>query len=101
MHHRDVKSVSVHGGRFFLLPPQPAETSPGMGALKWEHRPFHLPTFSLSAPLLATVLERGWEEKGEGEERPPRKADGDGAVLIGGEPGSISELGRRVQTVKQ
>lgn len=54
MHHRDVKSASVHGGRF--LPSQLAETSPGTGALKWEHRPFHLPPFSLSAPLLVRVL---------------------------------------------
>lgn len=51
----------------FFLPLQPAETSPGTGALKWERRPLHLPPFSLSAPLLA----REWEEKGEGRERPP------------------------------
>lgn len=81
MHHRDVKSASVHSGQF--LPTQPAEMSPGMGALKWERRPFHLPPFSLSAPLLARVLGREWEEEGEGRERPPRKADRDGAVLIG------------------
>lgn len=50
------------------MPPQPAETSPWTGALKWEHRPFHLPPFNLSAPLLAGVLVREWEEKGEGRE---------------------------------
>lgn len=60
------------------MPPQPAETSPETRALKWEHTPFHIPPFSLSAPLLARVLVREWEEKGEGR----READGDGAVLI-------------------
>ena len=65
------------------MPPQTAETSRGTGALKWEHRPFHLPPFSLSAPLLARVLVREWEEKGEGREHPLREADGDGVVLIG------------------
>lgn len=60
--------------------------SAGVGAL-------HLPPFSLSAPLLARVLGREWEETGESRERPQRKAeDRDGVALIGGQPESISEL---------
>lgn len=76
MHHRDVKSASVHGGQ--SLPTQLAT-----GALKWERRPFHLPPFSLSAPLLARVFGRERGRKGEGKECPLEAADRDGAVLIG------------------
>ena len=53
-----------------------------MGALKWERRPFPLPPFSLSAPLLARVLGREWEEE-EGSVLRERETDRDGAVLIG------------------
>lgn len=79
--------------------PQPAETSPGMGALKWEHRPFHLPPFSLSAPLLARVLVSEWEKKKEGREHPLREADRDGTVSVvvrtreGHRPGKQCEIG--------
>ncbi|TNN81181.1 hypothetical protein EYF80_008515 [Liparis tanakae] len=50
------------------------------------------------APLLARVLVREWEEKGEGGERPLRKAGGDGVVLIGCEHshGSAGTLNREL-----
>lgn len=70
----------MHSGWF--LPLQSAETS-WEGALKWEHRPFHLPPSSLSSLLLARVLVREWEEKGKDRDRPLREADRDVAVLIG------------------
>lgn len=60
------------------MPPQHA----GMGALKWERRPFHLPAFSLSAPLLARILAREWEEKEERREHPTGEADRDGTMSI-------------------
>lgn len=80
MHHLDVKFASVHGCH--LVPPPPAKTRFGAKALTWEKRVFHRPPFSLSAPLLARILGREWEENEEGRER-PRAPDRDGAVLKG------------------
>lgn len=66
MHHHHVKPASL------CTAGVSAETSPGIGALKWERRPSHRLPFSLSAPLLARVLLREWEEEEEegGREHP-------------------------------
>lgn len=41
---------------------------------------FPSPAFSLSAPLLARVLVREWEEKEERREHPTGEADRDGSM---------------------
>ncbi|KAG7224064.1 hypothetical protein INR49_015322, partial [Caranx melampygus] len=67
-------------------PTQPREREGhlfGTGALKWEHRCFHLPPFSLSAPLLARVFWKRVGGEGEGRECPLGETDRDGAMLIG------------------
>lgn len=76
MHQSDVKSASVHHGRFLSTQPT-ADGSAEMGA-----QTLPSPTIQSFSTTPGQSLGERVGGEGEGRERPLGEADGDGSVLI-------------------